>query len=397
MTLANTNIPRSVVEMGREADSLIEKLYSDNTDDPAIVGQQEANQGAEGGDLAEGVDNSFGSESQSTTEHQEPVSDGIDHLLPENSAQDEGTLEYWKKLATTWESKYQTLAGKYNKEIAEQKHLFYTLQPENDQLKADKEKLEGEVRELTLQLESKAKELEQTNTNQGPDVQELLGNLGETYGEDLANAFSSLIQLSSTASSNQLENIIKQVEEVKTTVEAVKTESTATTQQANQRQQEEEKNAQVEWNAKVQKFSEMLKGIGIDFSKVDGDPLFHEWLGETPEGATNIRNEDLLAMFRSDDLQGAAGMYIQYLTESGTMRVNSNSTPPAAGGQSLPDLSQQVQVEGKAPITNELAPEAPKWSKEDINNFYLDCTKGRYTREEIAAKEAEIFAQLNGR
>ncbi len=373
---ANLNVPRAVALQGEFAEKLISTLNEQNAptgDVPDNPINQEI----------EDPDKKLPDKEKNTNTPTDPplAPSDANEPTPVDLPQ-ENTPEYWQNIAQNWEHKYAALAGKYNTEIEQQKHLFYSAKPEIDQLRVEKDKLEQTVRELQLQLVDKSKEAPKPTTLQSPEIKELLNGLKEEYGEELVNGFMTIISAVDASAASTA----TQLEAMNTTVENVRQTASATTQQQSQ---------QI-YMQKIAQLTQVLAQSGIDFKRVDDDPLFHEWLSKYDQITGKQRQSILMGLFEANELNSVAGMYAQYIQESGAVYSNLNaSSLPKDEKPNLPDLNEQVQVEPKAPVNQELPLDKKIWTNQSIAQFYQDVAKGKYSKEKAASIEKEIFSQLS--
>ncbi|WP_431786951.1 hypothetical protein [Vibrio harveyi] len=386
-----TNLPRAVVEQNERAEALIASINESNV----ITENEPPNDGLPLDAPTKLDPESTDTNSQATSESNLEALNEVDQLIADAQSVNtdtpiqqpastpiEGSVEHWQKIAESWEHKYQVLAGKYNKEIVSVREDA-ALRPEFDQLKQEKAALEQQIQALQLQLANQPKE-QPTNTSalESQEVKELLTHLSNEYGDDLVNGFAQLIKASEQHTSQNFGNIAEQVQAVSSSVEDVKRDASATSQQQ----------AQQLYTQKVGLLTEMLSKTGIDFKKVDDDPLFHEWLAKYDAESGKQRQRILMELFHSGELESVAGIYVSYIKESGTgSNVQTQQKPQQ---QNIVDFNEQVQVQSTAPKAEPEPLDPNIWTNADIKTFYEDVTKGRYSAEEIEKFERQIFAQL---
>ncbi len=390
----NLVIPKSVSKQGELADQIIAALQQAQVETPPSDENQPqesaANKPNENPQDKPITDNSQqqnnvaqGKETPPDIPTDTPLAPDANNPTPSDPATD--TPEYWKNVASNWEHKYAALAGKFNKEIEQQKHLFYSAKPELDQLRADKEQLEQTVQKLTLQLADKSQGNSKSSTLDSPEIMELLTGLKEEYGDELVSGFMKIISAVDANAASQLETI-------NTTVEDVRQKASATTQQHEQ---------QI-YQHKIGQLTDLLAKSSIDFKRVDDDPLFHEWLSKFDPQTGQQRQQILMSLFHANELNSVAGMYAEYIKDSGAVYSN-NANPPVEPLQSQSqqpvakvDLNEQVQIQTNAPVNTELPADKKIWTGQQIADFYTNVSKGKYSKEEATKLEREIFEQLKG-
>ncbi len=400
----NKNIPNSVVKGGEQADQLIAALSAGNTDllEGTATGEEQSSAGQVETQepSTQGVTLDSGIDSQSTTDNEQQVSiDGSKTVR--GSAPQEETVEYWKEQAGNWEHKYQSLAGKYNKEIEQQKLHYFSAKPELDQLKVKNEELESTVQTLESQIAQMQKEKpsQPEGIFESAEMKERLAQIAETYGDDLANGMRMLIETgvnsASALTSTQIDDLSQKVNTVESKVEDVKHEASAAAQ---------EQDKQAVWDSKIEKLSTVLEGIGINFKQVDEDERFHAWASKFDSETGTKRLSLMMALLDSEEYESVAGMYAQFVEQNSEAFKESNlsqseaTQEPKQEPTHAPNFQEQVQVQSTAPVREGIPKESPKWTSEAISKFYRDVATGnKYSREEAERIEQEIFAQSSGR
>lgn len=296
------------------------------------------------------------------------------------------TVEHWKAAAQTLEHKYAALAGKYNAEIERQKHLFYSAKPELEQLRADKQQLEATIQALKQPQGTEPKDAKTSppaTALQSPEIQTLLAQLRDEYGEELVNGFMTIISAVEASAATTASKL----EAVNTAVETVRQSASVATKQQEQQM----------YQQRIAQLTEQLSQSGIVFQQVDNDPLFHEWLSRYDATTGQQRQAILMGLFQANELSRVAGMYAQYIQDSNA--VYHNAPPQPQAGATTPNslnLNEQVQIDSKAPIAPHLPTEQNLWTNQSIATFYQNVAKGKYSKEEAARLEKEIFAGLKG-
>ena len=238
----------------------------------------------------------------------------------------------WEERARKADARYQVLQGKYNKEIGE--------------VHRDDANLKAEIASLKQQLahvESQKAEVPKNSS---------LDELREDYGSDLVDGlYQSIYQQIMGEVSTQVGNVQRSVSQ----------ESAATKQQL---------------------LAQQLQGHNINFSQMDSDPLFHEWLSKFDPESGIQRQEQLVNHFGRGDLAATAQMYIEF--------AHGGSQPQQTQPQSNP-FESHVQHQTTAPATQDAAPTSAAFTRAQVAQFYTDWAKGKYTNEEAKRIEKEII------
>lgn len=252
----------------------------------------------------------------------------------------------------TWEAKYKVLQGKYNAEVPKMRDEIQSLKQQLDRAPLDAAEHQQQISQLTQQIETLTGQLEAKNQPDGDDIDALIS---EEYGPELSAHIRKAIE-KHTSKPVQTGN---DVSDLKKTVENI--------QRANE---------QTQHQAKMTSLEAMLKADGIDFSQMDSDPLFHEWLAGEEGQSGQARQSFLEHHFASGDLKRAAAFYIAFKAQE---RSSFDKNPlgnhvDAAQRHSAPDSGTEPET----------------WSATDIERFYADVRKGRLTQAEINKYEQSL-------
>lgn len=248
-----------------------------------------------------------------------------------------------------WQSRYQTLQGKYNAEVpklkADIKRLTEQLANSNGNPGRERE-LEQQVRELTNRLNAKPA---------APVNSPGLDKLREDYGGDLVDGLLSYMQASLAPLQQKL-----------THVEQTVGESRKVSAQ--------------------DRLVAALRTTGHDFDQIDSDPLFMDWLREVDGYSGETRHTLMLRAYNKGEIDRAAKFYRDYA---------GGSTQKMAGAEPGADpLAQHVK-----PKQTSVDPTKPQsgsaWNPETIAQFYEQLRRGKFAPDEAKRLEAEIFAYLN--
>ncbi len=383
-----SNIPSQVARQSEAADALINALSGNTSteapDTGVIDNQQQATE-----TVTDVNDNTVITDGKAMPDPQSVVTESAPVTAVE-TAQQQGNVEYWKQQAETWEHRYGVLQGKYNKEIAGVNQKSESDAAELDQLRRKCFGFEQQVQQLTSQLEelNKEKLKEESNIFKDPKVMENLAKLDDEFGPEFSSTIKAILEANNEKVDSRLDQL-KQDKPVEPQV--TEPQSSVTPPSSGMTTQE-----------KMDVVNNKLKDKGIDFSRVDSDPLFHDWLSKYDSESGIQRQQQLMNLFGNNEFDSVAGMYISYVQESNIMNQNANTQVPTQEpvatpqGQPVTDFSEQVQVQTTAPTGDIVQPATPIWTEDKISQFYADVTKGnKYSQAEADRIEREIFAFIN--
>lgn len=240
----------------------------------------------------------------------------------------------WEDRARKAEQRYQVLQGKYNKEVLEARN--------NQGQSAEVEALKNQIDQLRQQL-SESQNVEKTFLT-GEKAEELR----EGYGSELIDDFSTIIRDEIMAEINEkFQNVQRDV----------KHDSFATKQAL---------------------LAQKLAAHRIDFEQTNNDPLFHDWLSKFDPETGIQRQQALTQLFNQGQLDATASMFMEFVQ----------------GGQPQQQTSpftQHVQHPTSAPAADVVSSVVPTYSRQQIQQFYTDWARGKYTAEEAERIEREII------
>lgn len=243
--------------------------------------------------------------------------------------------------ADSWEVKYRVLEGKYNAEVPrfaqqlrEQSAVIDTLRREVEELKA-------------------APPAPQAVPVEGMTLAEV----EDKFGEDFAKAVGAV---ATSIAAQNADTLRKEL--------APKLESVEKAAKENARDT----------------FMRQLSSAVPDYAQIDADPQFTAFLDEVDAMSGRARRHFFNEADQANDAARIARFFLAF---------KGNSQPPA---------QPPAAPAGPAPIEYALQPsagrasEAPPgkrlWSSADIRQFYVDARKGRFTPQEYARIESDIFA-----
>ena len=242
-----------------------------------------------------------------------------------------------------WETKYSILQGKYNKEVPAMHGEIKSLKERLAQ-SASTSEIEGLRAEIDRLKAELAKQPPATVMSPGLD------KLREDYSPELVDGILAHVQ-------SLVAPIKQQIADVG------------------------QSTANVTRNTAVDALRATLKNDNIDYDRLNNDPLFVEDYLQQPDPYSGVTRHKLLKdAFQAGDIERAALFFRSY--------ANSHTPSPSA---TPPDLDRHVQVPPTTPVTT---PTTVKnvWNAATIAQFYEDKRKGRYTADEAAALESELFA-----
>lgn len=152
----------------------------------------------------------------------------------------------------------------------------------------------------------------------------------------------------------------------------------------------------------TQTFAERLTRQVPDWTRINDDPRFHEWL-LTPDAMTGITRQVYLSdAEQALDLGRVVSIFQAWKREAGIAPAPAAATPAAPAAPSAASkLEKQIAPGRASAATQAPAQKAEKqYTRADIAKFYADKLRGVYKgREaEAAATERDIFlAQREGR
>jgi len=253
----------------------------------------------------------------------------------------------------TWQKRYQTLQGMFNAEVP---------------------RLNAQVKELQTQLKETLEGLESIKKSEpqpeAPPKRLVTEEDVEAYGGDL------------------LDLVKRQASEVFQQERAQLQKDLAVVQAENAELRKQlggvaEKVGETDRRAY---FLELEKEVP-DYKAVNVDPAFMEWLAVVDPLSGLPRQTYLNAAYQQFDVARTAALFNAWKNETG-------KAAPAVK-QVEQELKRQV-----APGTSRAsAPQSSNagekiWSMQDIEKFYVEASKGRYSRDEVARIEAEIDAAV---
>lgn len=255
-----------------------------------------------------------------------------------------------------WKQKFLTLEGKYKAELP---RLYDQIRDQDRQIGA----LQSQIQELS-QKPPEPQVAPQADALPG-DVEQKLQEFEEEYGPEQLDALRLIAQSMVGSAQNQWSR------ELESTVKPLKAELAQT---------------------KTERFWEDLERFVSDWSAINDNPAFHEWLGEYDPMAGMTRQNALETAQSNLDARRVIGVFNEFKRQQA----------PAKAGKEQQDNRRKDSLERQvAPGRSKgqtLPDEQPKYTVADWTALQDDARRGRYTgREaEFRQKEAEIHAAIFG-
>lgn len=264
-----------------------------------------------------------------------------------------------------YQAKYKALEGKYRAEVPKLHEQVKQLNSQIQQLSA----IQPQDNDKVSQLESQIRELQASNSqlmqtieqsDQGANVQ-LNDYLTEEYGEDFAKAVAEQARL---IANSETSRVNKELADIK-----------------NQFEQSQARATESSTQTALQTLSSMLQAQNVNFSEIDNDPLFHDWLNQTDQLSGMTYDSLMRQAFSQGDLQRTASFYTKY-----------NASQPRSN-QNLNEYADPVNTVNQMDSGNNPQPFDPS----AFTRLAEDLRARRITRQEYEQKERELFKALNRR
>ena len=252
----------------------------------------------------------------------------------------------------TWQRRYQTLQGMYNAEVP---------------------RLNSQVKELQAQLQeavASIQSLKAPPASQDPPKKLVTEKDVEAYGDEL------------------IDLVKRQAEEVVLSERAQFRKDLAALQAENADLKKQLGGVAEKQGANDRRayFMELSKEVP-DYEALNTDPDFLAWLAEVDPLSGVTRQAYLNVAFEQFDFKRTATLFNAFKKQANKV------VPPVQEAQQ--ELQRQVAPGTSRASTPSITNAAEKfWTMREIESFYSDASKGRYTREEAARIEAEIDAAV---
>jgi hypothetical protein len=252
----------------------------------------------------------------------------------------------------TWQKRYSTLQGMYNAEVP---------------------RLNSQVKELQAQLQDALSSIQSLKTP--PAQQEPLKKLVtekdvEAYGDEL------------------IDLVKRQAEEVVLSERAQFRKDLAALQAENAELKKQMGGVAEKQGVNDRRayFAELSKEVP-DYEALNTDPGFLAWLAEVDPLSGVTRQAYLNVAFEQFNAKHTATLFNAFKKDANRV------VPPAQAAQQ--ELQRQVAPGTSRASAPTQATAAEKvWTMREIESFYTDASKGRFSREEAARIEAEIDAAV---
>lgn len=269
---------------------------------------------------------------------------------PENQpeptkAKDPDPDEERKNNVAYWRHRFEVMRGKYNSEVERFKSTL-----------ADKD-------EAIARLEAKVAEAQQASASKldVDQLNDLTPEEIEEYGPEMVEFVKKVMRANGQQSAD---------------VDALQAKIERLEGQLNERAEREEIDGKA-------RFITKLKAAHPNVAEINRDPAFHAFLAGTDPNTGNPRQRTLAAAERDFD----AATVIELIDEF-QAQLQAQSSQPAK------QIPEELVEPPRATGAGEPVREAPRrqWTGPEISQFYKDVATGRYTAEQKAELEAEIFA-----
>lgn len=247
-----------------------------------------------------------------------------------------------------WEHRFNVIQGKYNAELPPLRQKIQALTAELEQLKVN-----GSAGTGNEKADAIANRL----------ASELTEDELELVGSDLAGVISKLVESKTGHLASELEQM-----------------------KAKEQQQNED-----HMKALQKAFMDQVSAAIPNWQQLQSTPDGEKWL-RSSNGRGGINNDDVVAAANNLDAETVIRLYRQMEQDVGSGAVPSQQVQNPGG---IPAHKVQPQ---QSRATTAQSQNLQTWSTADIKQFYQDKMNGRYTPEEAAALERDIFdAQRQGR
>lgn len=342
-------IPKQVKRQSEEVQSLYAELNNEPT---------EASAGLDSGEKVPEEKQAEASAEVPVKEDTTETSDSAEKQATESDAEEHSTADT-EELKDTWEQKYKTLQGMYNKEVPR-------LSSENRELGSRVSQLESLLGDLKKQ-ETPVQEAPVEKLITEDDVKEYgdsIDVMRRAAKEEVAGQLGRVAQLEKEIA--ELKGVVPQVQQVK----------------------------QQQKTTSEKQFWDVLNREVPNWNEINSNPDFQSWLLEVDPLTGISRQTYLEDAQRKQD----AGRVINFFNAFAKVSGVDNSARDKSATQSAELQKQVAPKRGRAgqPVNND----AKTYSPKDIEKFFTDVRKGKYKgrEDERARMERDIFAaQQEGR
>lgn len=342
-------IPKQVKRQSEEVQSLYAELNNEPT---------EASAGLDSGEKVPEEKQAEASAEVPVKEDTTETSDSVEKQATESDAEEHSTADT-EELKDTWEQKYKTLQGMYNKEVPR-------LSSENRELGSRVSQLESLLGDLKKQ---------ETPVQEAPVEKLITKDDVEQYGDSI-DVMRRVSKEEVNTANGRIAQLEKEIAELKGVVPQV--------QQVQQQQK----------TSSEKQFWDVLNREVPNWNEINSNPDFQSWLLEVDPLTGISRQTYLEDAQRKQD----AGRVINFFNAFAKVSGVDNSARDKSATQSAELQKQVAPKRGRAgqPVNND----AKTYSPKDIEKFFTDVRKGKYKgrEDERARMERDIFAaQQEGR
>ena len=342
-------IPKQVKRQSEEVQSLYAELNNEPT---------EASAGLDSGEKVPEEKQAEASAEVPVKEDTTTTSDSVEEQAAKSDAEEHSTADT-EELKDTWEQKYKTLQGMYNKEVPR-------LSSENRELGSRVSQLESLLGDLKKQ---------ETPVQEAPVEKLITKDDVEQYGDSI-DVMRRAAKEEVAGQLGRVAQLEKEIAELKGVVPQV--------QQVKQQQK----------TTSEKQFWDVLNREVPNWNEINSNPDFQSWLLEVDPLTGISRQTYLEDAQRKQD----AGRVINFFNAFAKVSGVDNSARDKSATQSAELQKQVAPKRGRAgqPVSNEARTYTPK----DIEKFFTDVRKGKYKgrEDERARMERDIFAaQQEGR
>ena len=342
-------IPKQVKRQSEEVQSLYAELNNEPT---------EASAGLDSGEKVPEEKQAEASAEVPVKEDTTETSDSVEKQATESDAEEHSTADT-EELKDTWEQKYKTLQGMYNKEVPR-------LSSENRELGSRVSQLESLLGDLKKQ---------ETPVQEAPVEKLITEDDVKEYGDSI-DVMRRVSKEEVNTANGRIAQLEKEIAELKGVVPQV--------QQVQQQQK----------TSSEKQFWDVLNREVPNWNEINSNPDFQSWLLEVDPLTGISRQTYLEDAQRKQD----AGRVINFFNAFAKVSGVDNSARDKSATQSAELQKQVAPKRGRAgqPVNND----AKTYSPKDIEKFFTDVRKGKYKgrEDERARMERDIFAaQQEGR
>lgn len=261
-----------------------------------------------------------------------------------------------QRTAEYWEQRFNTLQGKYDKEVP-------TLQARLRAAEAQVSQLHNTVAHLNMARAAEPPPAPAGGQNTAVSAEDV-----ESYGQEFIDKVRAW---SGASANNEIASLKHEVERLRGQTQSATARMTA---------------AQVET---------ALDGQVPGWRETNDDPLFLDWLNNADPFSGQIRLAMLNEAYTKGDVSRTANFFLAFKREqTATSSAGSQQAhTPSQGAGTVPLADLAAPGRGR-PVSAGASPEKRIWTHAQIAAFYRDAAAGRYAANEDLRKrlESDIFA-----